>query len=286
LDPSLWRQATTLRTDCKILRCRQASSASESGCLALGRGRVRRRSSRSGGGSSIRSWLSVSRSHRPPAEGRAAELTASLEDGDCERGRTATLHQLRDIMPVDPACNGLSHRPCQAKADQLAHPPVMHGTGLLIDMLMWRVRRCVTAHASPRGSAHCWPWEQIPHFDRGWRPCYPQIAPPITVRSGDGGSVVCWSCPCVKLTSEHPARARLSPDCPGSQIRPPGSEASGSGQFGTKRCRAWPCDVAFECRRRHRPGPPCEGDLLCGHHAAGTADLTRRPDRPDRRSGR
>jgi hypothetical protein len=65
------------------------------------------------------------RAHRPL--GVRLELAASVKDGDCERCWAAALHQLRDIMPVDPICDGLGHRPCQAETGQLAHPPGVHG---------------------------------------------------------------------------------------------------------------------------------------------------------------
>jgi hypothetical protein len=64
------------------------------------------------------------------------EVAASGEDGDCECGWAAALHQLRDVMPVDPICDRLGHRSSQAETGQLAHSPGVHGARVLIDILV------------------------------------------------------------------------------------------------------------------------------------------------------
>ena len=66
----------------------------------------------------------------------AAELAASVKDGNCERCWAAALHELRDIMPVDPICDGLGHGPGQAETGQLAHSPGVHGTRAWIDIFV------------------------------------------------------------------------------------------------------------------------------------------------------
>lgn len=137
---------------------------------------------------------------RALAAGRAAGAAASVEDGDRECGGAAALHQLRDIMPVDPVRDGLGHRPCQAETGQLAHPPSVHGACALIGSPVWRGRRGVAAHAYLICSGACWVAAVLSFpvvLRRGLRRRYPRTAPPIAAHQA-------WR----QLLDSHHARVR------------------------------------------------------------------------------